>query len=64
MTVPTPVLPSYDGANLAGLVPGLLEPPGRRPKWFPEPGRRPQVLLLVVDGLGWMQLCERHLAPN
>ncbi len=66
MTVPTPVLPSYDGANLAGLVPGLLEPPGRRPKWFPEAlGRAPQVLLLVVDGLGWMQLCERpHLAPN
>ena len=33
---------------------------------MPEPVRNaPQVVLLVVDGLGWLQLQERrHLAPR
>jgi Type I phosphodiesterase / nucleotide pyrophosphatase len=66
MTVPMPVLPSYGGANLASLVPGLLEPPGRRPVWLPEVVQEArQVILLVADGLGWVQLGERaDLAPN
>jgi hypothetical protein len=65
MTFPAPVLPSYQGANLAGVVPGCLLPPEWRPAWFPEPMRAAQVVLLVIDGLGWTQLEERrHLAPQ
>lgn len=66
MTVPAPVVPSYDGPNLAGLVPSLLAAPEHRPDWLPEPARHAgQVVLLVVDGLGWLQLQERrHLAPH
>jgi hypothetical protein len=62
MTAPAPVLPSYEGANLAGLVPGLLAQPGQRPAWMPELVRAAgQVVLLVVDGLGWLQLQDRLL---
>lgn len=65
MTSPEPVLPSYQGANLAGVVPGCLLPPERRPDWFPPPMRAAQVVLLVIDGLGWTQLEQRrHLAPQ
>ncbi len=66
MTSPAPILPAYEGANLAGVVPGLLQPPDRRPDWFPEPARAAaQVVMLVVDGLGWLQLQERrHLTPR
>jgi Type I phosphodiesterase / nucleotide pyrophosphatase len=66
MSSPQPVLPSYQGANLAGVIPGLLRPPEQRPEWFPEPVQTAaQVVLLVVDGLGWLQLQERrHLAPH
>jgi hypothetical protein len=66
MISPAPVLPSYQGPNLAGIVPGCLVPPEQRPSWFPEPMRTaPQVVLLVVDGLGWLQLQDRrHLAPR
>lgn len=63
---PDPVIPAYDGASLIGLVPGLLAEPGQRPAWFPGPaGAATQVVLLVVDGLGWNQLVPRaHLAPT
>ncbi|MGH9115761.1 MAG: alkaline phosphatase family protein, partial [Acidimicrobiales bacterium] len=63
---PEPVLPDYSGPNLAGLVPALMSAPGRRPEWVPAPvaGAR-QVVLFVVDGLGWLQLRERpHLVPT
>jgi hypothetical protein len=61
VTVPQPVLPDYSGPNLAGLVPALLAPPGRRPEWVAEPAREAeQVVLLVLDGLGWTQLLERR----
>ncbi len=48
------------------MVPGCLLPPERRPAWFPEAMRAAsQVVLLVLDGLGWIQLEERrHLAPR
>jgi hypothetical protein len=66
MTVPLPVLPCYQGANLANVVPALLRSPGDRPEWLPEPVRSaPQVVLLVADGLGWLQLQDRlQLAPH
>ena len=61
-----PVLPDYRGACLTNVVPGLLRAPGDRPAWLPEPARHAgQVLLLVLDGLGWEQLQERRaLAPT
>ncbi len=61
---PAPVLPDYSGACLSNLVPALLG--ADRPSWIPEPLRSAdQVVLLVVDGLGWEQLRTRvELAPT
>ncbi len=60
--VPAPVLPDYSGACLASVVPALLSGldedghPGT-PAWVPSPvGGARQVVLLVLDGLGWEQL--------
>ena len=66
MSSPRPLLPDYRGASITGLVPALLAPPGRRPDWLPAPARHaPQVVLLVLDGLGWQQLgTRRSLAPT
>ncbi len=64
---PQPTIPDYAGANVRGIVPALLAPRGAPlPAWMPaviaEAG---QVVLLVIDGLGWEQLTERaHLAPT
>lgn len=60
------MLPDYGGANLTGVVPALMAPPEDRPGWVPEPARTAeQVVLLVLDGLGWEQLGERtHLVPH
>lgn len=58
---PVPVLPSFDGACLTNLIGALRDPAD----WLPAPavGAR-QVVLLLLDGLGWEQLQERrHLAP-
>ncbi|MDP8993331.1 MAG: alkaline phosphatase family protein [Actinomycetota bacterium] len=63
---PEPVLPDYGGACLPSLVPALLDREGPPPAWLPEPvqGSR-QVVLFVLDGLGWEQLRGRpHLAPT
>lgn len=66
-TVEAPVLPAYDGASIANLVPALLAlEDGPAASWLPETtqGAR-QVVLLVLDGLGWEQLQDRlFLAPN
>ena len=57
---PPAVVPDYHGANLATVVPALMETPGRRPLWLPGPvSTAEQVVLLVVDGLGWLQLAPR-----
>jgi predicted AlkP superfamily pyrophosphatase or phosphodiesterase len=63
---PAPLLPDYGGACLDAVVPAIL---GRRkvcPPWLPAPVvEADQVVLLVLDGLGWEQLKERpHLAPT
>jgi len=59
--VPEPVVPRYDDACIAGLVPAIL---GVTPSdWLPSPARGARVtVLLVLDGLGWWQLRrhERH----
>lgn len=60
------MVPDYDGACVANVVPAVL---GRRegaPAWLPEPVvDARQVLLFVLDGMGWEQLQERpRLAPT
>lgn len=58
-----PVVPDYGGRNVCGVMPALVN--RRPPAWFPEPlHAASQVVVLVVDGLGWLQLQDRtHLAP-
>ena len=63
-----PRLPAYDGGCVTGIIPALLGPSGTNeiPNWMPScvQGAR-QVVLLVIDGLGWHQL-QKNLAhcPN
>ncbi|MCU1369276.1 MAG: putative Type phosphodiesterase/nucleotide pyrophosphatase [Ilumatobacteraceae bacterium] len=61
-----PVLPAYSGACISNIVPALLDGSVDPPPWIPEPALdASQVVLLVLDGLGWDQLQERrHLAPT
>jgi hypothetical protein len=63
---PVPVMPDYQGANLTGVVPGLMAPPGCRPGWLPMAASDvDQVVLLVLDGLGWLQMQDRlAIIPN
>jgi hypothetical protein len=66
---PSPLLPDYRGACIANLVPTLItgdDPPDADPGWLPETARHAdQVVLLVLDGLGWEQLRARAaLAPT
>ena len=64
---PAPIVPQYSGANVRGIVPALLAPRGAtKPAWIPAAAARAQqVVLLVVDGLGWEQLTERAaIAPT
>ena len=66
-TVARPMLPDYAGANVRGIIPALLAPSrAALPSWMPEviTGAR-QVVVLVLDGLGWEQLQSRlALAPT
>ena len=59
-----PVAPDYGGACVSEVVPALLRRQ-RRP-WLPElVTSADQVVLLVLDGVGWEQLQERQaLAPT
>ena len=54
-----PRLPDYKSACITGIIPALLGPQGTKdvPDWMPScvKGAR-QVVLLVIDGLGWHQL--------
>ncbi len=63
-----PVLPDYPGACIANLVPALFDRHQTEdgPEWLPAAARRAaQVVLLVLDGLGWQQLRDRAgLAPT
>jgi predicted AlkP superfamily pyrophosphatase or phosphodiesterase len=54
------VLPDYDGPCITNIVPALLGPPDGAPAWMPPVvlGAH-QVVLFVVDGLGWEQLQAR-----
>src|SRR5207253_252170 len=67
MDAPPLVVPDYGGSCLAGIVPALLHRAERQPPvWIPEVAAgAAQVVLLVLDGLGWEQLQARtSLAPT
>jgi hypothetical protein len=62
-------MPDYDGACIANVVPALLarsQTGVEHPDWLPTTARHArQVVLLVVDGLGWQQLRARSaLTPT
>lgn len=61
-----PIVPDYSGACLTNLVPAILEPTDEQPDWLPAGvSTADQVVLLLLDGLGWDQLLERRgLAPT
>jgi Type I phosphodiesterase / nucleotide pyrophosphatase len=61
-----PLLPSYGGACISSIVPALLAPPEEAPPWLPAAALdAEQVVLLVIDGLGWHQLdARRELTPT
>jgi hypothetical protein len=62
-----PVVPRYSGPNVRGLIPAFLGPAGTpKPDWIPSlAADAKQVVLFVVDGLGWEQLqARKHLAPT
>jgi predicted AlkP superfamily pyrophosphatase or phosphodiesterase len=61
-----PLIPDYAGPCVCNVVPTLLEPGDTWPSWFPElAADAEQVVLLVLDGLGWEQLQDRRaLAPT
>ncbi len=63
----SPIIPQYSGPNVRGLIPAFLGPRGAaKPGWIPaEAAAAAQVVLFVIDGLGWDQLQARaHLAPT
>ena len=67
VSYPGAVLPDYNGAGLNRLVAGLFESMvGRGPHWVPAPVHgAAQVVLVVLDGLGWEQLHQfSDLAPH
>ena len=56
-----PVLPDYDGACTSNVMRPLVEDPDHPPAWFPAGVEgADQVVLLVLDGLGWNQMQERR----
>ena len=56
-----PLLPDYGGACLTSVVPALLSRTGGVPDWMPaELVDARQVVLLVLDGIGWELLQERR----
>ncbi len=66
---PSPLLPDYRGACIANVVPSIItgnDPPEAGTDWMPAVARHAdQVVLLVLDGLGWEQLRARSaLAPT
>ena len=64
-----PIVPDYAGANVRGIVPALLGPQSwstSLPSWMPAGiADANQVVLLVLDGLGWDQLHDHAtIAPT
>jgi predicted AlkP superfamily pyrophosphatase or phosphodiesterase len=64
-----PIVPDYQGANVRGIIPAILGPTSWRrslPDWMPSlVSHADQIVLLVVDGLGWDQLqSHTDVAPT
>lgn len=64
-----PIVPDYAGANVRGIIPAILGPVSWKrslPDWMPAMlAEADQIVLLVVDGLGWDQLRDHaHIAPT
>jgi len=58
--VSDPLLPDYEGACTSNVVGTLLEDPDDPPAWFPDGlVGADQIVLLVLDGLGWDQMLDR-----
>ena len=57
-----PTFPDYSGANVRAIVPTLLAPNrGADRDWMPAPVRKArQVVVLVLDGLGWEQFVQHR----
>ena len=54
------VLPDYGGPCITNIVPALLGPPDEMPSWLPALlADADQIVLFVVDGLGWEQVQAR-----
>src|SRR5438105_2644533 len=53
------VVPDYRGPCVSNVVPALLARDHGLPAWLPAEAGAAQVVLLVLDGLGWAQLRER-----
>jgi len=61
-----PLIPDYAGGCVSNLLPVLLGPDPQPPAWMPSLalGAR-QIVLLVLDGLGWLQFQQhRALVPT
>ena len=55
------VLPDFAGPCITNIVPALLGPPDEHPSWVPPLlADADQIVLFVVDGLGWEQLQARR----
>jgi len=65
-TQPPLCLPDYAGACSSNLVPALLGDPADLPSWMPAGiEEASQVVLLVLDGLGWEQFnARRSMMPS
>jgi predicted AlkP superfamily pyrophosphatase or phosphodiesterase len=61
-----PRIPDYAGPCVSNITPALLQPGHETPPWFPSAAvEADQVVLLVLDGLGWEQLQDRRsIAPT
>ena len=64
--VDQPLLPDYDGACVANVVRALLGAADRPTPWVPDAALdAQQVVLLVLDGMGWEQVqARRQLCPT
>ncbi len=60
------MLPDYSGACVSGIVPALMDDPDGLPGWMPATLHgADQVVVLVLDGLGWEQfITRREIVPT
>ncbi len=58
---PEPLVPDYGGACTASVVDVLVDDPDDPPAWFPAGlAGAEQIVMLVLDGLGWEQMQDRR----